>query len=566
MLGLNTAKLAKRVGKLLRDRGAVSDEQKAEYGRCSPGRGAAGFLYFLEQFVRIQDKASRRDVPFIPFEGQRRIIPDLAAGTWLCLLKGRQLGITWLIAAWALYCIIFNRFYVVTVVFQKKKYAQQFIWRVLYMYRRLPEWLRKRITTKNKSDLKFQHADNDGQILAEVGDETSGRSITGDLVVIDEASRVPNLDDTLQGMIPQIDVAGGQIVMLSSSAGPQGVFHETWQQTYGEFGELLDDRGVGPSGFKPVFLHWSERPGRGKEWQEREWARLDKISPVARKQEHPENPQEAFEYAAGRIYPLFRREHNIGDIEIPTTAELYRAIDWGESQSAHVVLWLAHVRGPSSFLVSPSCPNTIREFFSYRWDDDDPTRVLKEHDHTCDAVRYAVVTFRLTGLVYVYREWYVEDSVAKGWNPMKEIVKVHEMSGWRRNADKPDRWRVSRTGELYAGTVADRTWKKMIGLYNLHDLNVRPHADIRLRRGKRDEQDRPETEVKEGIRLVSALIDGTIDLDHRIQVTREEVAAAVEAAHRRVEQAMGQRVGVGLDRAALMHAARRYRAARGSRT
>lgn len=551
-------RIPRDVRKRLKRGAKVSKEQEAELRKCSPKRGFKGFIRWLEHYARVQDRKTKSDVPFVPFPGQRRVIPDLVQGYWLVLLKGRQLGLTWLIAAYALWRITFESMYTVTVVNQSLEYAQDFVWRVRYIYERLPAWQRKKITRDSTTLLRFEANTNFGEIRAVAGSAKAGRSMSGDLVVLDEASRIDALEETMQALQPQIDVGEGQIVMLSSSAGPQGIFYETWEENYGEYGEAITESGVGPSGFKPIFIHWSERPGRDAAWYAKRAAELGKVSPVAIKQEFPDNPQEAWEYASGRVYPLFTRDRNIGDIEIPSTASLYRAIDWGESKSAQVCLWLAHLPGHPGLLVSPACPNTIREFFAYRWDPDDPQKVLKEDDHTCDAVRYAVVTFALTGLVYVYRELYVTDSVAKGWNPMTDIHAIHEHSGWDYDDDR-SRWEVTPEGELYAGTVADRSWKKMISLFNLHDLQVQAHRRITGASGKAGKHnlamDPVETEVKEGIRLVSALIDGTIEIERWIDVTRAEIArraAQVDAARR-------VRANVPLDRRALRQLARRLR-------
>jgi hypothetical protein len=534
----------------------VTQRERDELDLCSPKRGPAGFLHWLEHYAHVQDRKTKRDVPFVPFRGQRRVIPDLVIGLWVVLLKGRQLGLTWLIAAYAVWRITFESMYTVTVVNQSLEYAQDFVWRVRYIYDRLPAWQRKRITRDSTTLLRFEANRNFGEIRAVAGSAKAGRSMSGDLVVLDEASRIDALEETMQALQPQIDVGEGQIVMLSSSAGPQGIFYETWRENYGEYGEMITESGVGPSGFKPIFLHWSERPGRDAEWYAKRQAELAKVSPVAIKQEYPDNPQEAWEYASGRVYPLFNRDSNIGDVEIPSTADRFRAIDWGQSKSAQVCLWLAHLPGHPGLLISPKCHNTIREFFAYRWDPDDPQKVLKEDDHTCDALRYAVTTFALTGLVYVYREMYIEDPVAKGWNPMREIEEIHHKSGWDQDYDT-GRWQVTPTGELFSGTVADRSWKKMISLFNLHDLDVQAHRRITGPSGKPGKHnlamDPVETEVKEGIRLVSALIDGTIEIERWIDVTRTEMAkrVALEDAARRV------RANIPLDRRAMALVAKR---------
>ena len=506
--------------------GPQTERQEQEVFLCHPARGVPGFTRFCERHVWIEHGATKIPARFTFFPGQARVVPDLVDGLWLLQLKGRQVGFTTLWVVYVLWRIIYSHAYRAMIIFQERQYAEDFILRLKYSLERLPAYLQPAVTTDNRRLLRFGPQ---REVRALVGSTKAARSVTGDLVLYDEASRVPHFADSLAAAQPAMEVAGGQIGVLTTSAGPAGDFYSLWLETYGDHGELLDEDGVGPTGFKLVFIHWSERPGRDAEWYAEQKRRLDALGPTMVKQEYPETPEEAFEYAAGRVFPLFTRDRCIGDVPIPDTALRYRAIDWGETKSAYVVLWIAHIPGPPGFLVSPRCPNTIREFLAYRWDDEKPGRPLKRDDHCPDAVRYAVVTWSLTGLVYVYREVYRTDSLAKGWNPMLEIEEIHQESGWLR-AQPGDGvlWRPSRGGELYEGTVADPSWGKAIAQLRANQIPCVPAKRIKLKvRKGQSVTDTPLNEKLEGIRAVSALIDGSLEIEKRIDVTREGRALRV---------------------------------------
>lgn len=534
----------------------LDDAQAEQYWGCHPKHGAAGFELFCEQFGVIYDRETRSDIPMRLWPGQCSVTGDLVAGVWLALLKGRQLGLTWLHVAYVLWLIVYRKQLTIIIINQQREYAEDFIHRVLSMYDRLPPWLQKELTTRNKKSLEFRAGGNQILVRAIVGGQKAGRSMTIDLAILDEASRIPDLADTMTAIQPAVESAGGQIVALSSSAGPQGYFWECWKGAFGDDGEAVRADGRGPNGFKPIFLHWSARPGRDRDWYAAEARKLGAISTVRMKQEHPETPQEAWEHASGRVYPLFRSHPHVGDIaRLPRNAERYRAIDWGSSDSPFVVLWLVHVPGPSGLLVSKACPNTIREFFAYRWDEDRPDRPLKKDDHTCDAIRYAVTTFNLTGLVWVYREFYQLHSVEKGWNIMNEIAEIHRLSGWEPAPPEVRTvwWRADE-GEEYAGTVADRSWAKAIATYNVNDIPCRGHKVIRRKQEGKDLTDKPLIETLEGIRQVSALIEGSRNIDKIIPVTRERLAGAARGG--------GGSVTTGLEDRTLADYARRLIAAR----
>lgn len=540
----------------------LTPERVKAYVECHPKLGALGFQRFCERHVRINETVTlptgekkSRDIALDMFEAQLTVTPDLCKGTWLVLLKGRQLGLTWLVVAFVAWLITYRKNLVVVVVNQQLEYAEEFISRVCYVLDRLPVWMQKEPTTRNKKSLEWAKDGQRIKIRAIVGGEKAGRSLNVDLAILDEASRIPDLAKTMQALQPCVESVNGQIVALSSSAGPQGYFYESWKGAFGDDGEAIRADGKGPNGFKPIFLHWSQRRGRDAAWYAREAERLNAISPVALKQEHPETPQEAWEYASGRIYPLFRRETCVGEIaRLPLNALRYRAIDWGSAESPFVCLWIAHVPGRSGFLVSNKCPNTIREFFAYRWDDeiaqDKDQKPLKRDDHTCDAVRYAVTSFNLTGLVWVYREFYEVNSVAKGWNIMNEIEQLHRLSGWEEAPEEiRSRWWQGDAGENYEMSVADRSWAKAISTYNVNDFPLRGHKVISRKQDKKELTDRPLIETLEGIRQVAALIDGSIDIEKILPVTRERLAMRVLA--------QKGNFTTGLEDRSLAHVARR---------
>jgi hypothetical protein len=69
--------------------------------------------------------------------------------------------------------------------------------------------------------------DNGSRIFALPGKEATVRGYSGaDLVVIDEASRVP--DDLYYTIRPMLAVGNGQVILLSTPWGKRGFFHDIW--------------------------------------------------------------------------------------------------------------------------------------------------------------------------------------------------------------------------------------------------------------------------------------------------------------------------------------------------
>ena len=67
------------------------------------------FLYFLDNYCWIEDKAAGEAIPFDLWPAQRNIIPKFISSRLLIILKARQLGLTWLTAAYCLWVSITKR-------------------------------------------------------------------------------------------------------------------------------------------------------------------------------------------------------------------------------------------------------------------------------------------------------------------------------------------------------------------------------------------------------------------------------------------------------------------------
>lgn len=529
-----------------------------------------GFERWCERHVRIQDKELGSVTAFKLWPGQQRVVPDLIAGVWLICLKGRQLGLTSIAAFYVAWRLVYEALYQVMVINQGKEYAIDFVSRVRWIMSGLPDWMQVTWSVDQKQVLEINENGRICSLRALVGSDKAGRSFTGDLMIADEAAFIPNFMDTLGAIMPTLarsnlsDGKRGQIVVLTTSSGPLGEFAKLWERTYGEGGELLDEEtGCGPTGFKPIFLRWSERPGRDQAWYKKQEVELDQISKVRTRREYPDNPDEAFEYAEGRVFPLFTRARNVGRIDpLPEGVQRGRCIDWGETLSAYVVLWVALIPGPPGFLVSPDCPNTIREFIGYRFDENG--KPMEEEDHTVDAARYFATTHNCRCLMYIYREIYRKDSVERGWNQWKEIAELHKLSGWTKAAAGSRRmYRPTRQAEEYPlSLVADASPAKMIA-----NLNAAQIPTIPYRRFEADDphavgpgrvrKDRPIDQILEGLRWLAALIDGSEDMDKYHAVTRE--AAALRIYRETVER---PDISYGLRERRMMEVAREILAGR----
>lgn len=179
------------------------------------------------------------------------------------------------------------------------------------------------------------------------------------------------------------------------------------------------------------------------------------------RQEYPATPEEAFQSPSGLIYPMLRTTRHgwaasAADL-VDAGYTLYRAFDWGDAD-ALVCLWIAHKPGPPGLTVNiAECPNTWRELTGYAWAANG--RPADRDDHTCDALRYAVSYFQMTGHVHVYREVYEQDTAARG----RSVLDVAK-SILARDA-----------GEPISSSVGDRSRPGTILLLSQQGLYIEPY-------------------------------------------------------------------------------------------
>lgn len=147
------------------------------------------------------------------------------------------------------------------------------------------------------------------------------------------------------------------------------------------------------------------------------------------RREYPSTLMDCFMAATGRVFPDFGERH-IRDLGEPRGDgwKIYRGFDWGQTTDPTVCLWIAHdASKPPGLIVHPGCINTIRELQAYRMDE--KTDYPKDKDnHTVDAARYVIVSARMTGLVYIFKEYYKYDSAAIRLDGVAR--EVHAMTGW----------------------------------------------------------------------------------------------------------------------------------------
>lgn len=220
------------------------------------------FLYFLSAFVWIEDKEKKTAIKLKLWPEQERILPDIVNCLLLVILKARQLGLTWLCAAYVLWRSIKHPLHLTVIISVNEDLSIEFLNRVYFILDRLPEWLYPPIKTRTKQILEFAH--NDGlvsTIKSMPTTEMGAQSKTPNILVMDETCMNRMASSIFNSSLPGIEAAKGQVIIISNSikTGPG------WGWTR----DLCRAALARLNQFKMIFLSWTANPNRPADFRAR---------------------------------------------------------------------------------------------------------------------------------------------------------------------------------------------------------------------------------------------------------------------------------------------------------
>jgi len=216
-------------------------------------------VYFFNKYVKIQHP-QRGLIEFNTFDFQDRCVDDFVKHRFNIILKSRQLGISTLAAAYAVWMAIFYKDKNILIIATKLSVAMNFIKKVKVALRSLPRWLvLPELVSNNKQSVEFS---NGSSIKAIPTSDDAGRSEALSLLIVDEAAFVRNFDELWTGLYPTVST-GGRAIVLSTPHGVGGQYYDLYRRA--ESGE---------SEFNPIKLPWDVHPERDEEWLEIECRNL----------------------------------------------------------------------------------------------------------------------------------------------------------------------------------------------------------------------------------------------------------------------------------------------------
>lgn len=207
--------------------------------------------HFIRKFCYIQHPKRGR-ILFSLYPFQDKVLNLWQENPYSMVLKSRQLGISTLIAGYALWMMLFHKDKNILCIATKQETAKNMVTKVKFMYDNLPSWLKIKFIENNRLSLKL---DNGSQIKAVSAAADAGRSEAVSMLIVDEAAFIDQIEE-IWASAQQTLATGGGAIVISTPYGTGNWFHSTWVKAENKENEFL-----------PIKLPWYVHPERDDKWR-----------------------------------------------------------------------------------------------------------------------------------------------------------------------------------------------------------------------------------------------------------------------------------------------------------
>ena len=261
------------------------------------------FIRWLAHVKILEPPPGVGILPWQPWPHLSELAAALTESRFLVILKARQIGISWLLAAYALWTVVYHKGAVVLLISKGEREAGDLLGKCKFIYDQLPDVLRPKAGAWTASEANFTTLRS--KIVALPSTEGAGRSETASLVIQDEADHHEHLDANYAAIKPTID-AGGQLIQASTPD----------KRKVGSLFKGLY-RGAPGNGFQARFYGWQSRPGRDAAWYAAIKASVPSSSGMSpdlyMEQEYPSTAEEAL--APSQAVAFFDRNALVAMLE-----------------------------------------------------------------------------------------------------------------------------------------------------------------------------------------------------------------------------------------------------------
>lgn len=227
-------------------------------------------IYFIKNYSKIEEPGNT--IQMEPYPKQIEFVNSILNDHYVISLKSRQIGISTITQAFAVYVTTFFSNITVGIISRDGPEATDFTRKCRIMYEGLPLWMQRKFIKKTEQSYELN---NNSRIISSTVNQANpssvfrGKTIT--LLIIDEAAFIRNISIAFTGITPSV-IKAHQVALKKSI--PHGiVVLSTPNKTYGIgkwFYDSWTKAKTGNSIFKPIKIHYSDAPFADEEWVEKQ--------------------------------------------------------------------------------------------------------------------------------------------------------------------------------------------------------------------------------------------------------------------------------------------------------
>ena len=221
-------------------------------------------VYFIENYCQIVTLDHGLQL-FKLYDCQKRKVHHILNNRKAILMEGRQQGKTITSAACILWYTLFQDAKTVAIMANKTAAAREVMSRYQGMYENLPIWMQQGVRTWNKGDVELE---NGSKVFTAATTASGIRGKSVNWLYIDEAAIIPNTvaEQFFASVYPTISAGQTTKILLTST--PLG---------YNHFWKFWNEAEKGVNGFAPMFIPYTEIPGRDDDWAEEQLKLLGEL-------------------------------------------------------------------------------------------------------------------------------------------------------------------------------------------------------------------------------------------------------------------------------------------------
>jgi len=225
-------------------------EELREYIRCSEDP-----VYFIRTYMKII-QVDRGLTEFDLYDFQEKMIESYHANRFNITMCSRQVGKSTTVVAYFLHYVLFNLNVNVCISANKQKTAVDLLGRLKLAYEHLPRFLQQGVVRWARLEVELS---NGSRVFAAATSSSAVRGGSYNMLLLDEFAFVPEniANEFYASTFPTITSGRETKIIMVSTPNGMNLFHKFWI-----------DAQMGTNDFKPIFVHWSQVPGRDLVWRD----------------------------------------------------------------------------------------------------------------------------------------------------------------------------------------------------------------------------------------------------------------------------------------------------------